>query len=109
MLVKNHREGKTNHGGTEKTLQYLKRSYYLENINTTITKYTNTSTKKQNNWQTHNSKSKTSTEFKLNQIVYKKKLFSKNKKDNKFIGPHTTTNILDFNNAETKSYRNSAY
>lgn len=41
-----------------------------------------------------------SDEFKLGQKVFKKKLFTRNKKDNKFVGPYIVKKLLEHNKVE---------
>lgn len=50
-----------------------------------------------------NTEGNTSKEFQSNQIVYKKKLFTRNKKHNKFIGPFIITRLLNHNKVEIRN------
>lgn len=48
----------------------------------------------------------TNTEFKINQVEYKKKLFTRDKEHNKFIGLFTIIILLDRKRVEVKNNKN---
>lgn len=53
-----------------------------------------------------NTKGNFNPEFKVNQKVYKKNPLSRNKKNNKFLGPYIITEILEHNKVKIKNEKN---